>query len=115
MDGMYKGYTAGLYIPSIKIQNKKDGILEWVDNQKSTKWITRFYRSRFEDLSKHLFETTLVEASTLCISNFRDSKYHYSEVEPLVGNLIFTINDFINNFYITISIHMEFGLIYLKK
>jgi hypothetical protein len=58
------------------------------------------YRFRFEDLSKCLFEITLVEALTLGIPYFGNSEFYDFEVESFAGSLTFTINDNSNIFYI---------------
>ena len=70
-----------------------------MENQAASKWMSDLYRSRFEDLSKHMFNFTIEETSILGISDFGDAKFEDAEVQPFVGNLTFMMNNFSNSFH----------------
>jgi hypothetical protein len=67
-----------------------------VGNQAAFKWMLDLYRSRFENLSKHIFDLTIEEASVLGIPDFGEAKFENVEMESFMEDLTFMMNDFSN-------------------
>jgi hypothetical protein len=97
--GSDANYSVGLYVPNPRTQRTLPSIDRWVENQAASRWMSDLYRSRFENLSKHLFDLTVQEASTSEIPDFGDAEFDDTKVEPFARNLTFTMNDFSNTFH----------------
>ena len=61
-----------------------------VENQAASKMMLDLYKSKFEDLSKHMFNLIVKEASTSGIPDFGDAEFEDDKVESFTGNLTIT-------------------------
>jgi hypothetical protein len=93
------GFSMGRYVPNPRSQTSRDGVVRWLESQVASRWMSNLYRTRFQDLSRPLFDITAAEARASRISSFGDSEFGDADIEPFTENLTFTMNDFSNNFH----------------
>ena len=100
--GMDKGKTLGHFAPSSFVQQNTSRLQEWEEDQKTRlKWISCFYKKRFNFLAPSLNDVMLNEAKENNIPDISDCEFDKLESEsPFVNKLIFTVDRFENRIHL---------------